>query len=247
MPAWCPSCDYILKYAICHESPPSPRMDGVGSRWKARRRRTVCDPPSDPAAIDPGGGRHGRQDEHTDRGRGQGTGGRPSRFHTERGPGRPQRLGEDDAGGCPGPGVGRGQPRGAGRGRRQPLRLRGGGAPATAFGAVVAGPRGVGRRQDQPVGHTGLRRLRRGAEGRSAGGGRGPLRRLGRRRTGRLDPAGVGGVRGGRHAARPGHHPFGGVPRGLRRDDRGLPPDLRPRRPRRGAPPLPPPARRDGR
>ena len=56
--------------------------------------------------------------------------------------------------------------------------------------------------------------------------------------------AGVGGVRGGRHAARHRGHPPGGRPRRLRGDDPGLRGGLRRRRPRRRAAAVPAAARR---
>ena len=101
--------------------------------------------------------------------------------------------------------------------RLRPRRDR---APPAALRTAVAGPDRLGRLQDQPTGHPRIRRLRRRTQGRSASGGRGPVRRLGGGRHGRLHPDALGGVRGRRHAAGDrGHAPRGG-PRRLRRDDR---------------------------
>ena len=101
-------------------------------------------------------------------------------IRTERGAGRPQRIGQDDPGRGPRADRGSGQPGGPGRGRRHRLRLRRDRAPAAALRTALPGPRRMGRVQDQSPGHPRIRRLRRGTQGRSASRGRGPFRRLGR-------------------------------------------------------------------
>ncbi len=184
---------------------------------------------------------HGRQDTHAHRGRRQGGDGRPARFRTERRAGRSQRLGQDHPGGGAGADRRRPEPGRPGRGRRDRLRPRRDGTAPTAFRGALAGPRRLGGPQDQPAGHTRLRGLRRGGQGRSARGGRGPLRRLGRsggRRGGGHHAGAPGGVRGRRHADGRRRHAPGHRAYALRRADPDLRPDLRTRRPRRRAPPV---------
>ena len=189
---------------------------------------------------------HGRQGERTPRSRRQGNGGRPPRVRTECGAGRPLRIGQDDIGGSSRADGGSGEPGGPRGGRRHRLRLRRDRAPAATLGAALPGARRMGRHQDQPSGHPRIRRLRRGTQGRSASRGRGPFRRLGLGRRGRLDPHGVGGVRGRRHAAGDRDHAPGVRPGGLRGDDADLRGGLRRGRPRRRTPAVPAAARPAG-
>lgn len=189
---------------------------------------------------------HGRQGERTPRSRRQGYSGRPPRVRTECGVGRPQRIRQDDIGGSPRADRGGSESGGPGGGRHRRLRLRRDRAPAAALGAALPGTRRLGRIQDQYPRHPRIRRLRRGTQGRSAGSGRGPFRRLGLGRGGRLDPDGVGGVRGGRHAARHRDHPPRIGARRLRRDDPELRRGIRRGRPRRRTAAVSAAARRGG-
>lgn len=176
-----------------------------------------------PCRDGPGGEAHGRQERRRSGSRRKGIGGRPARGCTQRGAGRPQWLREDDAGRGARPGDRGGEPRRARGRRRDRLRPRRDRAPSATLGTALAGTGGVGRNQDQSTGHPRVRRLRGGTQGRSAGSGRGPLRRLGGRRRRRRHPDGLGGVRGGRHAACGRRHAPGGGTGRLRGDDRDVP------------------------
>ena len=232
----------------------TPVAGTTGHHRGHRRGRRAAPPLSAPLNFSspcdrPGGKDHGRQDEHPLRGRRKGPDGRPALVREERGAGRPLRVRENHARRGSRPHGGGAEPGGAGRGRCHGLRLRRDRAPAGPLRAALTRSAGMGRIQDQSAGHPRLRGLRRGTQGRSASGGRGPFHCLGCPGAGgggRGHPGRVGGMRGGRHAEGDRRHPSRHGAHRLRRDDQGLRTDLRRGRPGRRAAALSAGVRRGG-
>jgi len=164
------------------------------------------------------------------------------RGHSERGTRGAHRGGQDDAGRGAARVRGGDHPAWPGGGREHRQRLRGDRAPARPLGQPGRRAGAGRRREGEPARRPGLRGLRRGPARRAAGGGRGAFRGFGGGRGGRLDPAALGGVRGGGPAARGRGDQAGRGQGGLRRDGADLPARLR----RGGGAALPAAARRRG-